>query len=241
MLFDQLTLKLGRQGPRLGGSSNSLLNGLVAYWKLDEAANVTRVDSSGGGYHLLDINSNVGIASGKISTNAAHTVAFPPRQVLSTLNQVITDGCTVTIWFKNSQPAVHGIFMFNTVDNDAYDNGIDLYTLTGGTVAIDFYNAGPSVALTKLGVNDTNYHFVVVTVNGSAVSLTVDNGIPVTDTFTPGLGPYVNVLGFYGSGTGPSAANTDATVSELGIWSRALIAGEQAALYNAGVGLTYPF
>lgn len=213
-------------------AQSSLIEDLVAYWKLDEASG-TRADSTGRGNDLTD-NNTVTSRTGKVGDAAS----FDPLvgewlDVADNADVSLTDtDWTVSAWYNEDTTADYRAIGFK-------DDGLQLFLDTAGNA---YYRTGgfhDTVAATGLSTG-TWYHVVMwweASTNTKYISF--DNGTPVsvagvtapTDTAAFTLGKYPNFAGFY----------FDGMIDEVGVWKRILTSDERTALYNGGSGTTYPF
>lgn len=105
-----------RRVPTMGGGAapSTLLDGLVAYWTMNEAAGSNRADSVGSSTAVL--NGTVGSVAGKIG-NAARFNSNVANYLSVTDNPTInTSGIsyTVAFWFKFNGTGLQGILGKNT-------------------------------------------------------------------------------------------------------------------------------
>lgn len=225
----------------------SLHDGLVAYWKLDEASG-TRVDATGRGNDLTD-NNTVTQAAGKVSDAAQFTAAnleYLSRATNADLEMGDID-FTICAWayldsLVNSQIVAK--------DTDSPSNSRD-YTL-------DYFQAGPTqfrfyfvnggqvkiATTTTETVTMSTWYFLVGWHDATAdtVNIQLDNGTPHSAP-TGGLAPQVSAAEFR-IGARPYTGFEDymnGRIDEVGIWKRVLTGNERNQLYKSGAGFSYPF
>jgi hypothetical protein len=219
-----------------GGGASPLLNGLVAYWKLDETSG-TRFDSVD--TNNLTDNGSVGYAIGKIG-NAASFVAAN-SEYLSTSPLLGGTAWTISLWLKiRSSPSTR-YAVFGEFNAGGFTRHYCYVIATRQLQLDEFPPSGtdPSSLTPTVLALDTWYHIVVVqTAPGSRkLYLNTNEEATNSEVYTGAapdelrFGGRVNASGDY--------ANTD--MDEIGIWDRALSAAEITALYNSGAGITYPF
>lgn len=215
----------------------SLLNGLVAYWPLNEQSG-DRYDVVGKN-HLTDTNT-VGYAAGKngnagsvISANTEYLVRTDPD-----LGITPQSGYTVAGWvYSDSASAPYSSMLASLIKSWSSDYTFAIYA--NSTTMYQFFGSQGVAYASLSNVTFDAWNFVVAwyTPLTSKAGLQINNGIFVESAaaaiqpITPGsqlfLGAYpVSVTG---------------KMDEIGIWSRPLDADERAALYNSGAGLFYPF
>jgi hypothetical protein len=221
-------------------SENTLLNSLVAYWKLDETSS-TRFDSTSNNNDLTD-NNTVGSATGKIG-NAAD---FDGTNYLSAPNNATfspTGHFTVTGWVRLQtilgNPGIAGVWHFTSVNDRQwilYVNGSSKYSAF--SVSPDGIN--DTTLFSPPGLSVGTWYFLAAGWDGSNMFLSINAGTPETTAFS---GPIYSgatnpfEVGAYDGG----AAFMDGRIDEIGLWHRALTVSEISLLYNSGSGLTYPF
>jgi hypothetical protein len=234
---DQLAL-LGKVGVRYGGLgvAPSLLDNLVAYYKLDETSG-PRIDSAGSN-NLTD-NGNVGSTMGKIG-NAA--LFDGTNKSLSVNTPNLYNNISFSTWFYVGQflSGFRSIF----TQFSSFLNELGVWWLNGDIgIYDDIDDAGTFLYQTPVLLN-TWYH-VVCTINGSngnELQLWLNGSLSGS-----GLSPtssFSSIGGEFVIGARTSDDNSlplGGSVDELGIWSRVLTPEEIAILYNGGSGITFPF
>ncbi len=203
------------------------LDDLVAYWTMDEAGSVPRIDSSGNG-HTLSVNGVVNSTVGKInngvivggylfSNDTAFAAAGPFTAFCWARAQNIVTNGAVLGHYTPGGPSGWAIYQrFN-----------DRWHFV--TNATEIFHTTPIVAGT--------YFLIVVTSDGAGtVTIRVNNGSDVSGAGVIG-NPAIQfrvLADELGSGFG-------GRVDEVGIYNRVLSSAEKDALWNAGVGKQYPF
>ena len=222
---------------------STLLNDLMAYWKLDEHEenpSWTVYDSTENNYDGVAGNI-VFSSSGKI--NGCYGFTGISSGVI--IGNVIkpTTAISISFWFKNTSNGSEQYFIDHVEYEGAWKGyGITIYD--SGSLGIFMADGNPSHLLDvaySYAKNDGNWHHVVVTFNGSIVYVYLDSvkssgwSWPYTLAY---LSTGDNLL--LGTNTGGSL-KLNGSMDEVGIWDRALTDSEVAELYNSGNGLTYPF
>jgi hypothetical protein len=208
-------------------SVSTLLDGLLAYWKLDEASgNVA--DSSGNGRTgvATDLTySQAGKQGTAVTFNGTTSVidVTDNPDLGST-----TNAFTIAFWYKGTD--IEGRIITAGCFRVYQGDGINSILLADGTNNIEF---NFSVAL-----NDNAWHFVVITFDGTNILAYDNNSNILTDTWAHTLGFWSDHLYMMNNG---DVIYTAGTLDEVGFWNRAINSTERAALYNAGAGKTYPF
>jgi hypothetical protein len=232
---DQLAL-LGQVGVRYGGFglAPSLLDNLVAYWKLDETSG-PRIDSAGSN-NLTD-NNSVGSAVGKVG-NAA---LFDESNYLTVTNPTlnITGAISIAGW----------IYAVNRTEDQHFFGGYDsIWPYSGYGVRPDpvsskyvwWSGGGWKPSNTAIALNTWTH--IAFTLNSTGtLSIYINGSLDRTTTAPmPTLYNGQKALGARSDGTRRLVSGT--LVDEVGIWKdRALTPTEIAILYNGGAGITFPF
>ena len=224
-------------GIRIGGLSvnrgaSPLLNGLLAYWKLDTTS---WLDSSGNGNTLASFassGSQVSTATGKIGDSAL----FSGSNYLSKDSFFITTNCSFSFWFKSSvtSGADLGVGIVDAVGG-FYNNGFRFLSIDG---VIYFQAPSTIVANSVDSYCDGTFHHAVGTADGSTIKIYIDGSFKQENSNDLGEVAVSDMaIGSYGDGLAQSGTQID----EVGVWNRALTGVEITSLYNAGAGKTYPF
>ena len=215
----------------------ALTDGLKAYYKLDSNAN----DSLG---NYNGTASNVSWVAGKIgqagSFNGSNSRIILPNSAKG------GNSLTICLWVKFS--SLSSNICLYSESGYAY---ISIDILTSGklrfnnkTSATSLSNFESSSGLFSTG----SWYHLIYSYNSSTGYLEgYINNTKVINQYRGGSQSYYtetnsNAIGAYVHSNGTSyAANMNGLIDEVGIWDRALSAGEVAELYNNGDGLTYPF
>ncbi len=226
----------------LGGGS-TLPNGLVSYWKLDEASGA-RADILGA-YNLSDINT-VGSAAGMHNLGASFTAINQESLTNAAFDQSIwQDGgeWTVSGWYKSTRPTNNGYdapfstyagysYLAFTIPLDSTNLFFQWNGYTGDWRQMN-YNLSP-------GDPAAWYHYAIVKrpagyhlfINGVERASVVDSR-GIDDL---GAGTYQIFMGVYAG-----SVWSQCVIDEVGFWNRGLIDDEITELYAAGAGKFYPF
>jgi hypothetical protein len=205
-------------------STNSLLNGLLAYWSLDETVSPW-LDMQTGATNEMTVVSGPATSISGIITNGVKFYNGPYAISAMTFGSVT--GLTMCCWSRDNGEQVFG-YRTNTfgLGNTGYyldiNNSACGFTIDGGSGTEQTASASST---------GTGWHFFVGTYNRTNQILYVD-GLPKTTNVYANtinlLNPmYLNYRGVYIDGQG-----TD----ECGLWNRALTPSEISSLYNSGAG-----
>ena len=217
----------------------ALIDNIVAYWKLDESSG-DAIDA----HASFDLtNTNTVTYSTGIINNGAYFGSSNTNKVLRISNDLGIGSGSVSIsaWIYRQT----GDFMFPVHIQDATTHVAYSLKYESGIKAVRNRIGTSEDQTTAQSVTINTWTHVVLTYDGTTVRCYVNNGTPQTvsssgngassgtDAFAIGSG--IN------DGTGSSEFFFNGNVDEVGVWSRALTAGEVSELYASGVGFSYPF
>jgi hypothetical protein len=223
---------------------SSLLNGLLAYWNLNETSG-TRYDSSGNGINLTQTFGTVSSTTGKIGNCAYFNGQNGGGSTNSKLGSTsfgisVNSNFSFSVWMKPRSFSGYQHIIGAPFQNGFYigANGPQYGSTVGYNLTFNLYNGtvwGISAPSTDF---DTWHHYLFIR-DGDTLELYADNvyigSADITDeyfdegsVFSVGGGEY-NEYYFNGD------------IDELGLWNRALTESEISLLYNSSAGRTYPF
>mgnify|MGYP001564181253 CR=1 FL=1 len=229
-----------------------LLNQIVAYWKLDESSG-TAADATGNGYTLSNNNSAT-YGAGKIN-NSVIFAASSSQNLYGNSTLGLTQGGDITadLWFKPaSTPSGGNVYTLFTTGNGGTSPYVRYwigYADVSGTLKLRFNRERTCISnnftdyATTLS-NGTWYH-IVMTYDGTNIRGYLNGSLVAGPTAQSGNGnsscpdTYYTSIGSMVSGG--FINNTDGSIDEVGVWSRALTGSEITSLYNGGIGRQYPF
>ncbi len=226
---------------------SSLLSNLVSYWKLDEfsagVGPVTRNDSVGTN-HLSDTNTTESVAG--LINNAANF------QVINAEFLSITDNPSLSVadidfsfsfWIKlTTGGIVRGVIGKGTSVGAA---NTFQYTvqMTAGNAAQWIVSSGAATANVSSGALVVGVWANVVCWHDSVnneIGISLNAGIPNTTPWANGS--YDGAGSFYLAARPGGVGPLDAALDEVGFWkNKVLSSSERTALYNGGLGVSYPF
>jgi len=234
-------VQTSRRAVSVGGAANGLLTGLVAYWKMDEAAGANNaLDAHTNGLTLTQ-SASPGSAAGKIGT--ARTFDKASSQYFSRASEAALQcgGSSFTIagWFRWTSIAA----ATSLVTKDT--NTSREYTLDMNAGEARFYingGAGGYIASSGAGTIAINtWYFIAAW--WSAVDqkcrIQLNNGTPAVsvEATTPNSGATEFRVG---ARQYPGYPDYHAGyIDELGFWKRLLSDDDRTLLYNGGAGLAY--
>lgn len=213
---------------------NAVTPSLVSYWKLDESSG-NAADS-----HRSNTLTNTGsmpYAAAKINNGAD----FVPNDSLNNASVLASTSYprSFSMWANFDSVAIGGDQAIMTLG----DNSIHYYELKlrdSDDHIVFRSNNDTDASDVDTGVvatASTWYHIVVVQNSNVSVTIYVNN----VETNTAAATFIATVSDFWLGYLGRSGIHyMDGKVDEVGVWARALTAGEVTTLYNGGAGLAYP-
>lgn len=219
-------------------------NGLVGYWKLDEASGSV-LDATG---------SNTGTNSGATPNQAGKiNTAYSFNGTNSGIivnNTAFNFGTATDFSFSAWVKTTYGSDQFIIAKyNTGYTPGIMLGTDQNKPYACirDGVGSGANEIVIVSGttnINDNNWHFVVATFDRDGYLRLFLDGSEQASASISSLAETVNnsnnfCIGFRDYASLPYVFN--GSIDEAGVWNRVLSSTEILTLYNGGAGLTYPF
>lgn len=222
---------------------STLLNDLMAYWKLDEHEenpSWTVYDSTENNYDGAAGNI-VFSSSGKI--NGCYGFTGISSSVI--IGNVIkpTTALSISFWFKTTYNGSEQ-FIIDHTDYDGAWKGYRVTIYNTGSLGLMLANGITGDLLDvaySSGKDDGNWHHVLITFNGSNVYMYVD-GVKNSGW------SWAHTIAYVAAGDNLLLGNNTASslplngeLDEVGIWNRALTDSEAAELYNSGNGVSYPF
>jgi len=216
-------------------TSSTLLNGLIAYYKLDEASG-TVVDSKNA-YNSSAVSATYG-TTGKLGTAIAFTTTSSritlAEQTAWTITR--TNSYTISMWLYFTN--VSSTSYFNLFGDY---NGWCLYIKPDSPPGYRFswwVTGTPSESTTQTISINTWYHLVFVK-SGSNITYYLNNSsiaTPTEDTGYTTKDPAAVYIG--GDAEGEYFPGR---IDELAFYRRAFSSAGVDSLYNSGSGRTYPF
>jgi hypothetical protein len=221
---------------------SSLLTGIKAYWKLEEASG-NRVDSTGRGNDATPTNTP-GNTTGKVG-NALNLVRTSSQYVSKLASADVNFGTStdwsVVFWVKFASKPAGSTFLWSRSDAGEVSTWGCYYSSAADRLRAN--GTGPaevSAQADNFGAISTGtWMFVVIgfTSSSQTLSIQVNNGVANSATPPSAITVTTGDL-FIGGYLG---GEFDGDIDEFGIWHRLLTAAEITELYNSGTGITYPF
>ncbi len=215
----------------------TLQNGLVAYWKLDEAyAGGVRKDS----YltnHLKHVNAPAPVAGKK--GNAANFISTKSQYLkLDDLIYIRTDDGNFSIagWF-NAAAIGNGRVVANRYWDGLY-HGYDLQVVSNQRLR---FHLGDSELQSSVVYNLGQWHFFVIwyDISDGKMYMQIDNGVVDSMNQLGDRAVLPSVATPFTIGNDAYSDYFDGMIDEVGMWKKVLTAQERADLYNSGSGNIY--
>ena len=207
---------------------------IISYWKMDNNAN-----DSVGSNNGTPTSVTFSTGNGKINEGAGGMTTASKIQVADNASLSPTSEISISCWVNISSSGNYHTFVAkgNVAQYifrvEAPTGKYELYLKLGGTLRV--------VRSTSTISTGTWVH-LVATYDGSTMTMYVNGTSEGTASFSGSIGTGSAVLGIGHDITdGGSNVHMLGAIDEVGMWSRALTAGEVTSLYNGGTGLQYPF
>lgn len=216
---------------QISGAS-TLLNGLVAYYKLEESSGHL-VDSVNG----YNTTSETGLAyqqTGKL--NYCIDSSTTDQAIIGDNSNFDLTNVTVAGWMKSTGSWTP--LFSNFIHSGSNFYGYGLYFNNGYPAFEIATDTTEVIATADDPANDGNWHFVVGTYDHSNVKIYVDGDLQTDQPSSSMNIVYTDAVVRIGYIDGTQATGS---LDEIGIWNRALTQAEVTELWNSGTGKTYPF
>lgn len=229
--------------PGVLGGADSLLTGLVAWWKLDETSG-TRVNAHNPGTHDLTDNNTVGYTAGKVGNAAAFVAAS--NEYLSVAShadlQMGDRDFAIAMWVNFASTSETSTIFLRKGGNFTTANEWAMFRVAGQANSVFRVRNAANTANVEVSAISTPYDAwnLLIAEHDAAndiISFSVNNGTPGTKSISGGsrVATYTLLCGGTGGGD-----DMNGSADEVAIWHRLLTAGEKTRLYNSGAGMAYP-
>lgn len=226
----------------------ALIDSLISYWKLDEASG-SALDSHSSN-NLTDTNT-VGTATGIINGGRDYEEANIEYHTI-TDNASLSfadEDFSISCWVRpestpgSNQPFIvgKGASDWSTSNGDEYILIMDGFNSNRADWIVTDNNFSGAQATSVAGLSAATWYHIVAWHDSVAneIGLVINDGTPVTTSYTFGCNNGTSNFTIGGDKNG--AFTWDGIIDEVGIWGKVLTSAEITELYNAGVGLAYPF
>jgi hypothetical protein len=235
----------------MGGTTvvapHRLLNGITAYWKLDETSGLTCYDSYGDNDLTVTNGATINTAS-KSGFNKCVSFDSSTEYVgVGGRNQYIvlgSGGFTVSMWiYFDVIPSVsaHVSRLFSIV---LTMGTLHMWVTTSDKLYMQIPNmtTGTATATGNTSILASAWYHVICTIAEGSIKLYLNgnddtSGIP---TFVGPVAPGLSSGAIYLSSPNANVQMVG-LIDEVACWNRTLSASEVTELYNSGTGLVYPF
>ncbi|MCK5017430.1 MAG: LamG domain-containing protein [Candidatus Peribacteraceae bacterium] len=226
-----------------GATPSTLLDNLVAYWKLDEASG-TVYDETTNDYDGTPINSPTQGVTGIVNDAVSFEVDDSEWIDFGTsFWDPGTSDFTVSAWFNvadsNLSQGVTG--------NWGTDPFWYIRTASGDVlVSVDYGATTVESKINGREITNNTWHLIILTLDrdGNQI-LYVDNVLKDTDDISAQSAVNIanantHAIGGVGNNTGFGADNlNDGIIDQVCVWSRVITSDERAELYNSGSGTDF--
>lgn len=221
----------------------SLLDGLIAYWSLEEASGVRRDWHSNN--HLTD-NNTVTQAAGKLGNAAQFTAANSEYLSIADNPQLSTGDIAFTcaFWLYIDTKSSDRGFIGKTDSGAASSEWVVWYELASDRIVLRVYSGASAYSLSANSFGSPTvgtWIFIIIWHDpvGNTLNIQVNDGTIDSLAHTVGVndGTAPFEIGRFLAG----AAYHNGRVDGVGFWKRLLTVKEKKALYGGGSGLEYPF
>jgi hypothetical protein len=220
-------------------SSSTLTSGLIAYYPLESNSN-----DFWGTKHGTDVGTPSFSSSGRVGNAAQYLSSSTQRSDLP--NSLLPWGTaqfSVSLWFKRNATTNNTYVLLGSQTTNSGNGGlfIDYGLSSAGKIGSDKVGYGgtpPGYTWTQ----DTNWHHLVVTNDGTNFYVYFDNSQVASETGGQATSTPIdsgNPVSL-GARNGINTADSyfDGLIDEVGVWNRALTEAEIGDLNNGGAGQT---
>ncbi len=218
--------------------ASTLLTGLAAHWKLDEASG-TRYDSAQA--HHLTTHGNPMQVEGKVG---GYATQFSPSRY-----DYLSTNSTPALRLNATDFTLAGWVFFDSVDAVSllgkWQSGSREYLLAcdGTFLALSVSSNGSDLTTLNGSVSletATWYHFAAWhDTTLQTLNLAIDNGVPASASYASGV--FAADSDFEMGRDAIAETYFGGRLNSVSLWKRLLTAAERTQLYNGGNGLAYPF
>jgi hypothetical protein len=222
------------------GEANTLKNGLIAAWELDETTGTTVYDSHTGGYDGSVYDGDVTINQTGIIDKA---YAFDPYttspEVRVSYNVALTpDTFTWSVWVKPDTVGTRGIMVMP--GGNAYTHGIGFLTSSSGAFSVAYGDgAGNDYSFNFGSYSKGIWYLIGVEWDGDDLTAYL-NGDSVYTEVDAAFSYHLTTPQNYAFKVGPGALTRyDGLVDQITVHNRPLTDEEWESMYNSGLGTPY--
>jgi len=229
----------GKEVPRVAAVV-PLTSELSGYWNLNTNSNDSLGLSNG-----TDVAVTHLIGDAKLGAGGGGFNGTTSGVVLPSTNLMPPAHLSVSAWVKTTASGYREILSIMNETATVY-SGFELRKDNSNTLALYLYSGvnqvyGSAIATGTLLTTGAWTH-VAATYDGTYIRLYINGVANTVALWTGGLGYGIGVNARIGVNAGLiDSLYWLGSIDEVGLWSRALSQADITALYNGGVGLSYPF
>lgn len=217
---------------------STLLNGLTAYWNLDEASG-DAFESVSAAFSMIDV-AGVGTAAGPAGVGTARSFNGTTQYMVAPDSAAyVPFPMTMNLWVYSD--ATGRMF----VAKDDFESGQRDYAIysTGTTIQQYFFSdLGNYVNEQSFSAEISSWLMITATWEAGLLSIysdtTLIGSVPAFGLFFPGTNS-LSLGARYRDSSGNFDSPLSGRLAKCGIWNRVLTSDEILELYNAGIGLAY--
>ncbi len=223
-------------------SSAVLADGPLAYWRLDETAATSAVDSSGHGHTGTYMNSPALGQSSALLFDSNTAAGFDGVNDFVYVDNLLGGNFTLEVWVRTSASSLTGTqayqgngILWSDVAGDAND-----YILANLNNHASFFTGNPDGSITgTTALNDGNWHHLVATrFQGGATALYVDG---ILEASGVSGGGFLNANAFMAIGGNTlDSRYFNGDIDEVAVYGNVLSAAQVMAHYLAAVNPGQP-
>jgi trimeric autotransporter adhesin len=223
------------------GGSSTLLNNILAYYKLEEASGAANdevgsadLTNSGATQH----------ASGHVNYAASFDGSNDFMGSIDATFEI--QAMSVSVWVNTTQTGETSGIVDNyywtsdgwsvEIGGEWDNNGTAVFHLNDGANELNLYKYPGGTS-----IRDGNWHLIVATFSGTSANLYVDNTLEATASWNHTITYDAANRFTLGSRSAGGQLYFAGSIDEVGVWTRVLTSDERTELWNSGTGITYPF
>lgn len=222
------------------GAPSSLLTGLISYWKLDEAAGVTRADSFG--TNNLTDNGTVGQATGKLGNAASFTNTVGQYLAVAS-NGTLQHGGTDFTWAFWYNPADLAA-TYSIINKSTAGQREVQFTLNGAQGRVELLASSDgnvwtqTIATPNSSITAGAWHFIVGRYDGVNIYVSVNGG---AENSQPLASVWSGTAALEFGRNTESGQNDKGLLDAVAFAKRSWSAADISKAYNGGSGLEFPW
>lgn len=206
------------------GSEGGTLNGMRAYWDLEETGTADRLDSSANNFDL-DISASQASSAGLIGN--CHTT---PGEVLTNVSDVLEEGdFTIACWIMYLDHSQTESYFFQAGNCSLSRRATGIlssqdrtnFTVDGTVISSNFGGYDPGSFHLVVGRYNATTQLMRLSINGTDTGFTTVSGTPA-------------IAGGIQIGYSLASGGVSGAVDEAAVWNRELTNNEITFLYNSG-------